>query len=147
MKGRNLIVKAQIGICVASLLHLVMRGLHLHTRVMGFNVGHRRRGWDLVLVFAHYAGLLDCCQFFRNRLFNRLIRRLWFVFLDVNATSFDLCNSLILNEVRRNILLSERDESSASRRPRLSILQNDGMVHLSELHEMVLELLTRQFLV
>ena len=69
---------------------------------------------------------------------------LWLGLLDINSATIDLGNWIVLDKVLSDRLVSEGHKAEATGRTSVDVLENDGVVHLAELHEVLLELLAGQ---
>lgn len=63
---------------------------------------------------------------------------------DIDSTAVDLRHRVVLDQVLRHRLVREGHEAEAAGRTRVDVLEDDCVVHLSELHEVLLELLASQ---
>ena len=65
--------------------------------------------------------------------------------LDVDTSAVDLRDRAVLDEVLSDLLVGKCDKAEPSRRTRVNIFQNYRIMHLAELLEVLLQLLTCQF--
>jgi len=69
---------------------------------------------------------------------------LWLCFFDVDSAAIDLCDGIVFNQVLRHTLVGEGDEAETARRARVDIFEDYRVLHFTELHKVVLELLACQ---
>ena len=64
--------------------------------------------------------------------------------LDIDSSPINLRNGIVLDQILSDRLVCECDEAEAARRTGVNIFENDGIMHLTKLHEVLLELLGGQ---
>ena len=61
-----------------------------------------------------------------------------FCLLDVYSAAVNLRHWVVLDQVLSDLLVSECDKAKATRRSRVNVFQNDGVVHFAKLAEVIL---------
>ena len=69
---------------------------------------------------------------------------LGFSLLDIDSSPINLRNGIVLDQILSDGLVREGDKAEAARRTGVDILEDDGIMHLTKLHEVLLELLGGQ---
>ena len=69
---------------------------------------------------------------------------LGFSLLDIDSSPINLRNGIVLDQILSDGLVREGDEAEAARGTGVDIFEDDGIMHLTKLHEVLLELLGGQ---